>query len=236
MFDLIGFDADDTLWHNEREYRRGRALFGEILARYGIQSGIDERLEAIESRNLPVYGYGVVGFVFSLIEAGIELTAGRIAAGDIQALVNLSKQMLSAEVELFEHAEATLARLAQTHTLMLVPKGDLRHQQSKAARSGLNGYFRYVEIVSDKTPEVYAGILARRGVAPARFLMVGNSMRSDILPVIAIGGWAAYVPNDLTWSHETLPAEACPRQRFFELEHLGQLPALIERLSAGALS
>ena len=139
--------------------------------------------------------------------------------------------MLTAEVQLFEHAEEVVSRLAAAYPLMLVTKGDLLDQELKIDRSGLKPYFRQVEIVSDKTPEIYAALLAKHHIDPARFLMVGNSLRSDVLPVVALGGWAVHIPYHITWAHEHVSPPAGDRDHYYELEHLGLLPALIERLS-----
>jgi putative hydrolase of the HAD superfamily len=234
MFDLIAFDADDTLWHNERLYRMGRERFHGMLVKYDLcdtPDAIDERVNRTELQNLKYYGYGVMSFVLSLIEASIELTGGRISAFDIRDLLNLSKEMLSAPVDLFEGAEETVARLSAAYPLMLITKGDLLHQQAKVDQSGLRGYFRYVEVVSDKSGETYAAILSRRAIQPSRFLMVGNSLRSDILPVIQLGGWAVHIPAELSWSHEHVDAHGALGERGFELEHLGELPAFVDGLT-----
>lgn len=230
MFALIAFDADDTLWHSESLYRMGRDRFHKLLAKYQLQGTIDERFDEIEVRNLRYYGYGVMGFVLSLIETAIELTGGRVSGDDIHKLIDLSKEILTAEVRLFGQAEETLAKLSSRYPLMLITKGDLRHQQSKIEQSGLRDYFRYIEVVSEKTPETYRAILARHDIKASRFLMVGNSLRSDVLPVVELGGWAVHIPNDLNWSHEEMEPPDDARPRYFEVEHLGFVPELIEEL------
>lgn len=235
-FDLIGFDGDDTLWHNERSYRMGRERFHEMLAGAGVvlsEEDIDAHVNRTELLNLAHYGYGVSSFVLSLIETAIDLTGGRVSGGDLRGLIDLAKQMLTEEVELFDNVPEAVTALAETHALMLVTKGDLLHQTSKIDRSGLRDRFRFVEVVSTKTPEAYASILARHGVDPARFLMIGNSVRSDILPVIELGGWAVHVPAELNWSHEEaeVPDEAKPR--FLELRSLAGLPELVRNLENG---
>jgi putative hydrolase of the HAD superfamily len=234
MFDLIAFDADDTLWHNERFYRWGRERFAAILAPYQLNGAADARADELEVANLPYYGYGVMSFVLSLVEAAIDLTEGAIKAGDIQRILDVGKEMLEHEVEFFPHAEEAVTRLAADFPLLLITKGDLRHQEHKVALSGLRSYFREVAVVSNKRPETYASILARHQVPAARFLMVGNSLRSDILPVLSLGGWAVHITRDLTWAHEeaTIPAAARPRLR--EIAHLGQLPAVLAELLAAS--
>jgi putative hydrolase of the HAD superfamily len=229
-FEVIAFDADDTLWHTERLYVNAQAKFKELLAHYHSPEWIDERLYQAEIRNLPHFGYGIKAFALSMIETAVELTEGRISGHDIQIIIDVAKEMLATEVELFEHAAETIARLANTYTLMVITKGDLRDQEMKMARSGLAPYFRHIEIVSDKNPKSYARLLKRYAIAPERFLMVGNSLRSDILPVLALGGIAVYVPYQLTWTHEVVDPPPVEQPGYYELEHLGLLPALLDSL------
>jgi putative hydrolase of the HAD superfamily len=238
-FDLIAFDGDDTLWHNERSYRNGRERFRRLLADAGVDLSADE-VEACVNRteltNLPYYGYGVSSFVLSLIETAIELTDGRIAGADLRQAIDLAKGMLTEEIELFPTARETLTRLSSTWPLMLITKGDLMHQSSKVERSGLRERFRYVEIVSDKTPEVYTRILRGLGVAPNRFLMIGNSLRSDILPVLESGGWALHIPAALSWSHEHADVPPRVRRRYIEIGSLDDVRRAIDRLARKSLS
>ncbi len=238
-FDVIAFDADDTLWHNERSYRDGREHFRRILARSGVELGEDEieaRVTRTEIANIEYFGYGVSSFALSLIETAIDATAGRIAARDLHALIDFARQMLSEDIELFEGVAETLAMLSSAYPLMLVTKGDLLHQTSKLERSGLKPYFSYVEVVSHKTPPVYSGILARHGIDAARFLMVGNSLRSDVLPAIDAGAWAVHVPAALSWSHEHAEVPDYARPRYVELPSIRALPAVIDAVSAAAVA
>jgi len=237
-FDLIGLDGDDTLWHNERHYVEARERFGHLVARCGVSLSPDALADAVndtELRNIRYYGYGVSSFVLSLIETGIRLTDGRIAGSDIAEVLALAKSMLTSEVELFEGAREALQALAPEYPLVLITKGDLLHQRSKLERSGLARHFRDVEIVSHKTPDVYAAILARHGVEPSRFLMVGNSPRSDILPVLAIGGWAAHVPATLSWAHEEDAVPSGRDARCVVLRTLHDLPPLVRANAWGDL-
>lgn len=229
-FDMLAFDADDTLWQTERLYVDTQTKFKELLAHYHPPEWIDAQLYAAEMRNLPHFGYGIKAFALSLIETAVELTEGRVTGPDIQQIISWAKGMLTAEVELLEHTAATLAHLAQRYPLMVITKGDLLDQESKLARSGLAGCFRHIEIVSDKTPETYAAILKRYALPPARFLMAGNSLRSDILPVLALGAHAVYIPHALTWAHEQSDPPPAGQPGFYELEHLGLLPGLLETL------
>ncbi|HKC55379.1 MAG TPA: HAD family hydrolase [Vicinamibacterales bacterium] len=231
--DLIAFDGDDTLWHNERSYREGRERFRRLLARAGVVLGpeeIEECVNRTEIANLAYYGYGVSSFVLSLAETAIDLTGGRIAGGDLRDLIDLAKQMLTEDIELFPGARETLATLAASWPLMLITKGDLLHQRSKLERSGLGGCFRYVEIVSHKTTDVYTSILARHGIPADRFVMVGNSLRSDILPVVEAGGWAVHVPAAVSWSHEDADAPAHVHGRYVEVPALERVPGAIGTL------
>jgi len=234
MFDLIAFDGDDTLWHNERVYRMGRERFREVLARVGVRRSkedVERLVSQTELWNLKYYGYGVTSFVLSLIEASIELTDGRVSGTDILEFLQLSKEMLTAKVELFDGAAEAVATLAVAYPLMLITKGDLLHQRAKAEESGLGRYFHVIEVVSNKSRDTYTSILARCGVHPSRFLMVGNSLRSDVLPVLEIGGWAVHVPATLSWAHEDGDLPDTATTRYFELDSLRPLPALIDGLS-----
>lgn len=233
-FEVIAFDADDTLWHNERLFVNAQARFKTLLAQYHSAEWIGERLYDAEVRNLPHFGYGVKAFALSMIETAVELTEGRISGHDVKAVIDLAREMLAAEVELLEHAAETVTRLAEAYTLMLVTKGDLRDQEAKVARSGLAPFFRHVEVVSEKTADTYAGLLKRHSIAPARFLMVGNSLRSDILPVLSLGASAAYVPSRLSWAHEAAAPPPPEHPGYYRLENLGELPALLEKLDPGS--
>ena len=233
--ELIGFDADDTLWHNERSYRDGRVRFARLLAAAGVtldEDELEERVNRAEFANLPFYGYGVSSFALTLIETAIDLTEGRIAGVHLLEIIDLAKQMLTEDVELFADVSDVLMRLSVRYPLMLITKGDLLHQTSKLARSGVRDYFRYVEVVSHKTPDVYTAILERHRVDPRHFLMVGNSLRSDVLPVVELGGWAVHVPAALSWSHEDVKdVPANIKRRYIEAAALNDLPAIVERLS-----
>lgn len=222
MIRVIAFDADDTLWHNEAYYRDAEAAFRRMLAAYHDEAWIQERLFATEMRNLGHFGYGIKSFVLSMIETAVELTEGRVTGREIQAIVDLGREMLAHPVELLPHVREALAELQGRYRLMLVTKGDLLDQEGKLARSGLDAFFSAVEVVSEKDEPAYRAILARHGIAPDGFLMVGNSVRSDILPVVALGGRAVHIPYATTWIHEHV--EDADTSSFATLEHLGLLP------------
>lgn len=233
-FDAIAFDADDTLWHNERLYINAQATLMQLLAQYHHPAWIKKHLYQTEMRNLQQFGYGIKGFALSMIETAIELTEGRIVGRDIQTIIDVAKTMLAADIELLEHVAETLENLATTYSLMLITKGDLFDQETKIARSGVAQHFQHIEIVSDKSRESYARLLQRHSIMPDRFLMVGNSLRSDILPVLALGATAIYVPHELTWVHESAAPVPAEQAHYYEVEHLGQLPHLIEELERQA--
>jgi putative hydrolase of the HAD superfamily len=229
--DLIAFDGDDTLWHNERSYRDGRERFRQLLARAGVvltAEDIEACVNRTEVANIDVYGYGVSSFALSLIETAIGLTEGRITGADLHGIVELAKGMLTENVELFPGAHDVLTRLAASYPLMLITKGDLLHQTSKLERSGLRDCFRFVEVVSHKTTDVYAAILSRHSVDAARFLMVGNSLRSDVLPVVEAGGLAIHIPAALSWAHEHADVPLHAHGRYVEVPELDRVPHAIE--------
>ncbi len=230
MLDIIAFDADDTLWHNELYYVQAQDRFKQVLAGYGVCELADQRLDATETSNVKVYGYGIKSFTLSMIETAIALTGGRITGQDIQTILELGKHMLDAEIHLFDQVQETLAMLAQHYPLMLITKGDLFEQERKIARSGLVEYLDYIEIMGEKTPTSYQGLLCKYNLEPERFMMVGNSLRSDIMPVLDIGGQAVYIPYQHTWAHENVADRPAGQQGYYELERLGQLPELIARL------
>jgi putative hydrolase of the HAD superfamily len=230
-FDAIAFDADDTLWHSESLYAATQDEFRRLLAPYAEAEQIDRVLHQTEMRNLAIYGYGVKGFALSMIEAALELSQQMITGREVQRVLELAKQMLRTDVELIAGVAEVVAQLAQTYALMLITKGDLAHQEAKIEQSGLKDYFRSIEIVTDKTPQSYAALLARHHIELSRFLMIGNSLRSDILPVLEIGGQAVHVPYAITWAHEHADVPPDQQGRYHELEHIGQLPALVEQLT-----
>ena len=229
-FDAIAFDADDTLWENERLYASAQARLVELLARYHPPEWIHERLYRTEMRNLEHFGYGIKAFALSMVETAVELTDGQISGVELQRLIDMAKEMLHAKVDVMEHVTETLTQLKTTYTLMLLTKGDLFEQENKIARSGLGDCFRYIEIVSKKTVPVYRDLLEKHSIDPNRFLMVGNSLRSDIMPLLELGAHAIYIPHELTWQHEQSDLPPAGQAGYHQLEHIGQLPALLERL------
>jgi putative hydrolase of the HAD superfamily len=227
--DWIAFDADDTLWKNEETYLEGREVFLRIIDGYGIKIDEIKDIDQIEVDNIPYYGYGAMSFVLSLIEMAIKLTEGRIHADDIQLLITHGKSMLSAEVEVFDGVHPLLASLSEKYQLMLITKGDLFHQQRKISSSGLGRYFQVIEVVSDKSPEVYLDILKKNHINPGHFIMIGNSLRSDILPVLKLGGWAIYLKNHLSWSHEDGSLDDKLSERFIQINDISETPTAVDK-------
>jgi len=232
-FAMIAFDADDTLWHNECLYLQTQASLAALLASYGVAAkALDERLYQTEGRNIRVFGYGIKSFTLSMIETAIGLTGANLSAPDVQAIIELAKAQLHAPVELLEHFSETIPLLAARHHLMVITKGDLLDQETKLARSGLWELFRDTEVVSDKTPPSYATLFRNHAIDPGQVLMVGDSLRSDILPALELGAYAVYIPFPSTWQHEAAIAPALGTPRFYQLEQLGQLPALLDQLQS----
>ncbi|MBA1141665.1 HAD family hydrolase [Mesorhizobium neociceri] len=224
----IGFDADDTLWQNEQFFRLTEKRFATLLADHGEAEHISARLLEAEKRNLAVYGFGIKGFTLSMIETAIEVTEGHVPASTIAEILAAGRDMLGHPVEPLPHARETVERLAGAYHLVLITKGDLFDQERKLAASGLGDLFDAVEIVSDKSAATYARIFGRHG-SPQDSMMVGNSLKSDVVPAIEAGSWGVHVPHELTWvlEHIEPPVEA---PRFRSIADLGELPALIESI------
>lgn len=231
MIDTVAFDADDTLWHNEHLFQDTQKKLEEIVQRYRPGEDIHDALFAVEMRNLELFGYGIKGFTLSMVEAAVQLTGGRIAADEIHDIVQLGKTMIQAPVDLLEGVEETLAAVTGRFRVILITKGDIVDQSSKIERSGLAGHFEQVEIVPRKDVAVYRTIFERHGIEPARAVMVGNSMPSDVLPMLELGGHGVHVPYQLLWAHEVHDEDPVS-ERFHRLERLSDLPDLLARLSA----
>lgn len=228
----IAFDGDDTLWHSESVFEETHGHFRTLLAPWVDAETIDRNLLETEMRNLKTFGYGVKGFTLSMIETAIDLSGGRISAADIRAILDLGKAMMDHPVELLDGVTETLDALAGRHSLLLITKGDLFHQESKVARSGLAERFERIEIVAEKDEATYRRILQRSGIAPEQFLMIGNSMRSDILPVLDLGGRAVHIPYHITWAHEAVSRPEVAPPGFNTLDSIRGVPDLVARLAA----
>ena len=226
----VGLDADDTLWHNETIFRLTQDRFRAIMAEVAEPEVLDARLAAIERRNLSLYGYGVKGFTLSLIETAMELSGGEPSGRVIADILACGREMLSHPVEPLPGVEAALADLVQDFRLVLITKGDLLHQEQKLAASGLGDLFAAVEIVSEKDAATYERVFARHGAGAAKAAMAGNSLRSDILPALQAGAFAAHIPYPLTWAHE-MAESPLGHPRFAELASISQLPGWVRGLT-----
>jgi putative hydrolase of the HAD superfamily len=225
----IGLDADDTLWHNEDLFHFTEQAFAELLAPYGEEADLRRALFETETRNLARFGYGVKAFTLSMIETAITVSNGRIDATGITQLLDCGKAMLDRPAELLPGVADTVRAMARNYQLVVITKGDLHHQQTKVANCGIAELFDAVEIVTEKDVYTYEQILARHSVAPDSFVMVGNSMKSDILPVVELGGHGVHIPYRFTWAHELVDAVA--HDRAFSLQSITELPDLVERIA-----
>jgi putative hydrolase of the HAD superfamily len=224
-FEVIGFDADDTLWHSEDGFRANEERFVELITPYAPE-GIDIKaaLTATERKNLGAFGYGVKSFGLSMVEAAVTISGGDVPSTVVAEMVEMARAQLEEPVRLLDRVPEVLTAVGATHRMILITKGDLIHQTHKVTTSGLAHHFEQVEIVLEKDPETYAGILARHGIDPTRFCMVGNSVRSDILPVLALGGHGVHVPYPILWDLEHVEHDA----HFVELDSLAELPAWLD--------
>lgn len=229
--EVVAFDADDTLWHSEIYYSRTQRLFRDLVGRYvSADVDLDDALYRVDVRNLLHYGYGVKGFILSIIEAAIEITEGEIGNEEIDQLLAAGRSMLNHPVELLDGALDTVRTLqAAGRRLVLVTKGDLHHQERKIAESGLSDHFERFEIVAEKDEGTYRRIVGSMGVEPSSFCMVGNSVRSDVLPVIRIGGLAVHIPYHVTWTHELAEHDGSVPT----LESIRELPSWIATVCNG---
>lgn len=227
---VVGFDGDDTLWHSETRFHFTQGEFRELLHGHVPEADVDAHLDKTEMANLAIYGYGVKSFTLSMLETAIELTHGRIPASDLDVILGWGKRMLMQPTELLDGVERTLKQIARRYDLLLVTKGDLFDQESKLARSGLGELFLGVEILSEKNADSYRGIFNRRGIDPNDFVMVGNSLRSDIVPVVALGGRAVHIPYEVTWRHEHVADDELPAEGWRRIDGISELPEVLQAL------
>jgi len=236
MIELVGFDGDDTLWRSEDYYQAVHAEFERVLGKY-LDLGdarVHDRLLAMEQANLHLFGYGAKGMTLSMLETSIALTNERISASDLHHLLQLGKDVLRHPVELLEGIREAVAEVARDCRVVLITKGDLFHQEAKVAASGLGDLFHRIEIVSEKDDRAYRRVLAEFSVDPSRFLMVGNSLRSDIEPVLALGGWGVHMPYHVTWAHEASHAVDLGHPRLLQVSGPAAIPEALRLLQARA--
>lgn len=204
---VIGFDADDTLWVNETYFREAETIFAKLLSKYETPNKIDQELFRMEIDNLPLYGYGVKAFTLSMVESALELSNYNISTKTIESILNIGKDMLNKPVELLDGVESVLKSLSKKYKLILATKGDLLDQERKLEKSGLTNYFHHIEVLSDKKEANYSSLLNHLDINPSEFLMIGNSLKSDVLPLVNIKSHAIHVPFHTTWIHEEVTDE-----------------------------
>lgn len=228
---LIAFDADDTLWVNEPNYVDVKQNLCELLSHHIDQETLSTRFYDTQMRNLEQFGYGAKSFILSMIETAIELTNGAITGSEIQQIIDAGKRLLDFPIDVLDGIPEVLETLSKDFDLMVLTKGDLFDQESKIARSGLGHYFKHIEIVSEKNEQAYRRVLQKYNLQPTDFMMVGNSLKSDILPVVHIGARAIHIPYAVTWAHEQVEDEQLVGKSFTAVESARELLTLFGRVS-----
>ena len=230
---VVGLDGDDTLWHNETRFNLTQNELRDLLRRHVPDADVHAHLAEMEMKNLGIYGYGVKAFTLSMIETAIQLTKGIIPASDLEVILGWGKRMLMEPTELLDGVEVALRELNRRYDLLLVTKGDLFDQESKLARSGLAELFSGVEIVSEKNADSYRAILKRRGIKKEEFVMVGNSLRSDVVPVVELGARAIHIPYPVTWHHERVDEATLPTRGWHRLGGIGEVGSYLPAINGG---
>lgn len=218
--DVIAFDADDTLWENENFFRDAEHEFCQVMASYSTVEDTVSALYRVEMENMELYGYGIKAFMLSLIETALLVSDNKLRPEQVEAIIAIGKRMLQKDVILLDGVVDLLEKLYGRYRLVVASKGDLLDQERKLKKSGLRQYFHHIEIMTNKREENYRELLYHLETPPQRFLMVGNSLRSDILPVIRLGGYAAHIPYYTTWEHEKMDPRKIQSDRFFELKQI----------------
>ncbi len=223
---MIGFDADDTLWVNEPYYREAENEFIKLVSAYGVEDDIAGALFKIEISNLELYGYGIKAFMLSLVECSISITGGSVTSDTIRQIIEIGKGMLKRPIELLDDVRLVLKRLAPHYRLIVATKGDLLDQEGKMRRSSISSFFHHIEVMSDKKEQHYIQLLHHLDIEPCKFLMIGNSMKSDIIPPLNLGAYAIHVPYHTTWAHEEVEKDPDSNQ-FVRVVHLKEVLDLI---------
>lgn len=224
LIKVIGFDADDTLWINEPFYRETERKFCHLLSHYASPDEINRQLFEVETANLELYGYGSKAFMLSLVETALAVSGGLVTSTEIGHILELGKAQINEKNPLLDDVHEVLKLLSGHYRLIVATKGDLLDQERKLRNSGISGYFHHIEIMSDKKEENYLRLLNHLDILPEEFVMVGNSVRSDILPVVRLGGYAIHVPYHVTWQHEELPSHEIPETHFVTVDRLSEVP------------
>jgi putative hydrolase of the HAD superfamily len=227
---VIGFDADDTLWVNETYFRDAELEFAKLLSGYETANKIDQELFKKEINNLELYGYGVKAFTLSMVESALELSNYGISSKSIEAILNIGKDMLNKPVELLDSVENVLQTLSKKYRLILATKGDLLDQERKLEKSGLTNYFHHIEVLSDKKEANYIKLLSHLDIKPSEFLMIGNSLKSDVLPLVSLGAHAIHVPFHTTWAHEQVDEKETNGKSYKTISSLSELSKLLNSI------
>ena len=220
---VIGFDADDTLWVNETYYREAELEFAALLSQYETANKIDQELFKMEMNNLDMYGYGVKSFILSMVESAIDISNNKVSTKTINSILNIGKNMINKPIELLDGVEEVLKTLSKKYRLILATKGDLLDQERKLERSGLTDYFHHIEVLSDKKEANYSKLLNHLDINPEQFLMIGNSLKSDILPLVNIKAHAIHVPFHTTWIHEQVTEEETNGKDYKTVKNLKEI-------------
>ena len=220
---VIGFDADDTLWVNETYFREAEEEVGRLLSHYETPNKIDQELFRMEIKNLPTYGYGVKGFILSIIELALELSNGKVSNDIIGKILDIGKDMINKPIELLDGVEESLSYLSKDYRLILATKGDLLDQERKLEKSGLLDYFHHIEVLSEKQESNYLKLLNHLDIIPSEFLMIGNSLKSDIIPLVNIGAKAIHVPFHTTWQHEKVSEKEANGAQYKTVNSLSEI-------------
>lgn len=229
---VIGFDADDTLWVNEPYYREAEEEFVRIVKAYGVGGDIAGKLFETEIANLRLYGYGIKAFMLSLVECAITLSKGAVSSDDIHRIIEIGKAMLDRPIELLDDVKEVLKELSPDYRLIVATKGDLLDQERKMKRSGISDSFHHIEVMSDKREEQYVQLLKHLDIRAEEFLMIGNSLKSDIIPPLSLGCWGIYIPYHTTWIHEEVDGEP-DSPKYFKGTRLGDVPGLLVPAATG---
>ena len=224
---VISFDADDTLWQNENLFRETEQKFCKLMCPYATKEKAIKVLWSAEVKNIPYYGYGIKAFVLDMLDAALKLSKGKLTARETKQIINLGKKLIKSPIVLFEGAENTLKKLSKKYKIVITTKGDLLEQENKIYRSGLIKYLRHIEVMSEKNKTAYARLIKELNVKPQEFLMVGNSVKSDILPVLALGAKAVFIPSKFTWFYEDGDASKIPTKNFLKLDKISELLKLL---------
>ncbi len=231
MIKVVAFDCDDTLWHDSHLFDEGKDYFKSIIMKYSSQTGVREALAQSHINHLDTYGYGIKSFTLTMVELAIKITDSKISAQDIQKIIDMGKNMLHTPIVLCDGVEKTLQKLSKMkeYQIFAITKGDLFAQEIKMERSGLKSFFDVIEIVSEKTSQTYQDIFALHNVKPSEVLMIGNSLKSDILPVLKIGGHGAHIPAHKTWRHEIVEEAKIADTQFLIFDHISEVFDVLER-------